>query len=94
MGRLPARTWVSRMKQSPIDVAAVYDALDDKHEAFRILEDAIEDGNQQLIALKEDPTVESLHSDARWKVLLRRMNFPWNDPSHEWKEVAMAKAFL
>lgn len=68
---------VSGMKAFfPIDVAGVYAALDDKDEAFKILEEAIEQRKQQLIVLKEDPTLENLHSDPRWKVLLRRMNFP------------------
>lgn len=78
MGRKDeARRMVSGMKAFfPIDVAGVYAALDDKDEAFKILEEAIEQRKQQLIVLKEDPTLENLHSDPRWKVLLRRMNFP------------------
>ena len=31
---------------------------------------------QPLVALKEIPTLENLHSDPRWQALLRRMNFP------------------
>jgi serine/threonine protein kinase/Flp pilus assembly protein TadD len=77
MGREEAaRQIVSGMKEFPIDVAAVYAALNDKDGAFRILEEAIAERKQQLVVLKEDPTLESLHSDARWKELLRRMNFP------------------
>ena len=63
------------MKANPYIIAAVYAALGDKDEAFRILEKAIEE-RSLLVALKEDPPLESLHSDPRWKVLLRRMNFP------------------
>ncbi len=77
MGRKrEARQLVSGLKDFPIDVAAVYAALDDKDEAFRILEEAIEERKQQMIVLKEDPTLDSLHSDPRWKELLRRMDFP------------------
>ncbi len=77
MGRKEeARQMVSGLKAFPIDVAGVYAALDDKDEAFRILEEAIEQRKQQLIVLKEDPTLENLHSDPRWKELLRQMNFP------------------
>ena len=54
----------------------LYAALGDKDEAFRILEKAVEERNSLLVALKEDPPFENLHSDPRWKALLRRMNFP------------------
>ena len=60
----------------PVDVAGVYAALDDKDEAFRILEKAIEERNALLVTLKEEPPLESLHSDPRWQKLLQRMNFP------------------
>jgi len=43
MGRKEARQMVSGMKEFPIDVAGVYAALGDKDEAFRILEEAIEE---------------------------------------------------
>jgi eukaryotic-like serine/threonine-protein kinase len=66
---------ISGVKAPPILVAGVYAALGDKDEAFRILEKAIEERNSLLVVLKEDPPLENLHSDPRWKVLLRRMNF-------------------
>jgi serine/threonine-protein kinase len=71
-----ARQMISGVKAAPILVAAVYTALGDKDEAFRILEKAIEERNSLLAPLKEDPPLENLHSDPRWKDLLRRMNFP------------------
>jgi TolB-like protein/Tfp pilus assembly protein PilF len=71
-----ARQMISGVKAQPIDVAGVYAALGDKDEAFRILEKAIEERNSLLVVLKEDPPLENLHSDPRWKALLRRMNFP------------------
>ncbi|MCI0423453.1 MAG: hypothetical protein L0312_30255 [Acidobacteria bacterium] len=67
---------ISGLKASVIVTTAVYAALGDKDEAFRILEKAIEERNSLLVVLKEDPPFENLHSDPRWKVLLRRMNFP------------------
>jgi hypothetical protein len=36
----------------------------------------VEERNSFLTPLKEDPPFESLHSDPRWKALLRRVNFP------------------
>lgn len=69
----------------PILVAGVYAALGDKDEAFKILEKAI--GEHQLLTpLKVEPPLESLHSDPRWKVLLRRMNFRRNSPGRESNE--------
>ena len=46
----------------------------DKEEAFRLLIRVVE-GCGQLLS-KEDPLFDSLHSDPRWKELLRPMNFP------------------
>ncbi|MGH9966964.1 MAG: TPR end-of-group domain-containing protein [Pyrinomonadaceae bacterium] len=56
-------------------IAGVYATLGDKDEAFRILEKAVAE-RHMLAALKEDPPFENLHSDPRWKALLRRTNFP------------------
>ena len=56
-------------------IARVYATLGDKDEAFRILEKALEE-RTFLVSIKEDPPFENLHSDPRWKALLRRMNFP------------------
>jgi TolB-like protein/Tfp pilus assembly protein PilF len=71
-----ARQMISGLKTEPILAAAVYTALGDKDEAFRILAQAIEERNSFLTSLKEDPPFEGLHSDPRWKAMLRRMNFP------------------
>ena len=77
MGRQrEARQMISGVKAQPILVAGVYAALGDKDEAFRILEKAIEERKLTPCRLKEDPPLENLHSDPRWKALLRRMNFP------------------
>ena len=77
MGRKQeAREMVRGVTVFPVDVAGVYAALDDKDEAFRILEKAIEERNTLLVTLKEEPPLESLHSDPRWQKLLQRMNFP------------------
>ncbi len=56
--------------------ATVWTALGDKDEAFRLLFSAVEERSDLSIYLKEDPPFDGLHSDLRWKELLRRMNFP------------------
>lgn len=77
MGRKQeAREMVKGITVFPIDVAGVYVALDEKDEAFRILEQAIAEHNTLLVTIKEEPPLESLHSDPRWNKLLRMMKFP------------------
>jgi TolB-like protein/DNA-binding winged helix-turn-helix (wHTH) protein/Tfp pilus assembly protein PilF len=68
------RQMISGVRANTPVIAAVYAALGDKDEAFRILTKAV-DEHQFIVAVKEEPAYESLHSDPRWKVLLRRMNF-------------------
>jgi hypothetical protein len=63
------------VKANAYFIAGVYATLGDKDEAFRILEKAVEE-RQYLTPLKVEPPLENLHSDPRWKALLRRMNFP------------------
>jgi TolB-like protein/cytochrome c-type biogenesis protein CcmH/NrfG len=57
------------------ELAGVYAALGDKDEAFRLL---FKKGEHRPILnySKTDPPLEPLHSDPRWPVLLRYMNFP------------------
>jgi eukaryotic-like serine/threonine-protein kinase len=77
MGRKQeARQTVSGTTVFPVDVAGVYAALGDKDAAFRILEKAVEERNALLVTVKEEPPLESLHSDPRWQKLLSKMNFP------------------
>lgn len=56
--------------------ATVWTALGDKDQAFRLLSKGVEEKNPFSIYMNVDPPFDSLHSDPRWKVLLRRMNFP------------------
>ena len=59
-----------------LNAAAVWAALGNKDEAFRLLFDAVEKRADMLINTKVDPPFDSLHSDPRWKELLRPMKFP------------------
>ena len=59
-----------------IGLAEVYPALGEKDEAFRLLFRVIEERDQFSSFIKIDHSFDSLHSDPRWKELLRRMNFP------------------
>jgi hypothetical protein len=54
--------------------ADVYVALGDKDAAFRLLFKSVDERITWPIFIKADPRFDSLHSDPRWKELLRRMN--------------------
>lgn len=56
--------------------AMVYAALGDKDNAFKLLNEAFDSNDSLLTNAKEEPGLESLHSDPRWKEFLRRMKFP------------------
>jgi eukaryotic-like serine/threonine-protein kinase len=58
------------------EAAAVWIALGNKDEAFKLLFSAVEKRATLLIFMKIDPLFDSLHSDPRWKELLRPLNFP------------------
>jgi serine/threonine protein kinase/Tfp pilus assembly protein PilF len=56
------------------NAAEVWAALGDKDEAFRLLFKAVEE--RRIGVFFKGPWFDSLHSDPRWKAMLRRMNFP------------------
>jgi len=58
-----------------MDATRAYTALGDRDEAFSLLFRMAEQRTEGMYA-KADPPLGSLHSDPRWKVLLRRMNLP------------------
>jgi hypothetical protein len=63
-----------------VEAAYVWAALGNQDEAFRLLFTAVEKRATLLIFTKVDPQFDSLHSDSRWKDLLRPMNFPEEQP--------------
>jgi tetratricopeptide (TPR) repeat protein len=56
--------------------AGFYAALGDKDEAFRLLFNIVDKREAHSIFIGTDPQLASLHSDPRWRELLRRMNLP------------------
>ena len=77
LAELKAKTDPASFSQA--SVARVYAALGDKNEAFKVLFRLVENGDNLAVTIKADPPFESLHTDPRWKKLLRRMNFPAPD---------------
>jgi TolB-like protein/Tfp pilus assembly protein PilF len=66
-----ARQMLKRLGDRSADV---YVALGDKDAAFRLLFKSVDERITWPIFIKADPRFDSLHSDPRWKELLRRMN--------------------
>jgi serine/threonine-protein kinase len=61
---------------SPLSMAALYSALEQKHHALTQLERAYEKHDDILLWLKVDPRLDNLRSEARFTALLRRIGFP------------------
>jgi TolB-like protein/Tfp pilus assembly protein PilF len=79
--RNEARQVLAALRKRPaglplIESAGAYTALGYKDEAFRLLFRNLEERSEVGIFVNEDPPFDELHSDPRWQVLLRRMNFP------------------
>lgn len=61
---------------SPYSFAIVYAGLNDKDQAFEWLDRAYEARSFSMALIKVDTVFDNLHSDPRFKELLKRMNFP------------------
>jgi len=78
-----ARRMLEELKAAPdpaslshVELAHAYAALGDKDEAFKVLFRLVEEHDSFATYIKSRPPLDNLHSDPRWKELLRRMNFP------------------
>lgn len=58
------------------EMAIIYFALGDKEKAFLNLEKAFEGKEDHLLHLTTEPMFDSLHSDPRFKDLVRRIGLP------------------
>jgi len=61
---------------SPIVFAGLYALLDDKDQAFVLLEKAYEERSTKLLDLKLDPDFATLREDLRFRELVRRVGLP------------------
>ena len=57
-------------------IAYIYTALGDRDNAFKWLEKVYEMKSAYLIVIKSDPEWDPLHSDPRYKALLKKMGLP------------------
>ena len=62
--------------RSPWEMARIYSALGEIDKVFEVFEEPTNKRDILLVHVKEDPSFVRLHSDLRWKPLLRRLNFP------------------
>ncbi len=73
----PAPAWHGRpnLYVCPYEVAGVYAQLEDKDQAFKWLNKAFR-SRSCMYYLRQDPRLDSLHSDPRFQELLTEMKFP------------------
>lgn len=67
------KTDAELMKRT-FEIAVIYASLGDKDSAFAWLEKSLENHEGNIALIKVDPVFDNLRSDARYSVLLRRMN--------------------
>jgi TolB-like protein/DNA-binding winged helix-turn-helix (wHTH) protein len=60
------------------EIGAAHTALGELTEAFQWLNKAYEERSTCMVALKQDPRFDRLHSDLRFQTLVRRVGFPEN----------------
>lgn len=66
----------SQHKVPAYDLAIVYAGLGEKENSFAWLEKAYQEHSEYLAFLRVEPRLASLHSDARFADLLKRLNLP------------------
>lgn len=65
-----------RKDVTPIFLAALYLDVRDNDHAFEYLDKAVQERSFASDWINVNPGLDSLHSDARWATLLRKMNLP------------------
>ncbi|PYU22328.1 MAG: hypothetical protein DMG32_18560, partial [Acidobacteria bacterium] len=60
----------------PYEIGTIYLTLGEKNEAFRWYEKAYEERSVCVPLMKFDPRLDSVHADARFQDLIRRIGFP------------------
>ena len=68
--------WKSRQDITPILMALLYTDVGDKDHAFEWLKRGVEQRSMYIDEVKVEPIFDELHSDPRFRALLRTMNLP------------------
>jgi TolB-like protein/DNA-binding winged helix-turn-helix (wHTH) protein len=61
---------------SPFDVASRYACLRDKEQTLKYLEGAFQERSAWLVFIQNEPVLDFLHSDERYRALVRKMGLP------------------
>ena len=61
---------------SPINLAEAYGELGRKEETIRYLEQSCQEREPHVVYLQSDPTYDFLHSDPRYRAIIRKMGLP------------------
>ncbi len=87
-GRKAAAEWWLKLAKSqnangyvsPLALAIAYAQAENKGEALKYLEQAYEEHSSKLVFLQNNPIFDFLHSDERYRTLVRKMGLPpaWN----------------
>ena len=67
---------IEENKVRDFEKLAIYTALGDNDNAFKILQQRVDEKKTLMIFLMVEPHLERLHSDPRWAPLMKQMNFP------------------
>ena len=62
--------------RTPWETARLFTALGETDKAFEVLTQAVRARDTLLVHVKADPSFRPLHSDPRWRDILRGLNFP------------------
>jgi TolB-like protein/DNA-binding winged helix-turn-helix (wHTH) protein len=85
-----AEWWVKHSKSqnvngyvSPLSMSLAYAQARNKEETFKYLQQAYAERSSKLVFLQNNPVFDFLHSDERYRALVRRMGLPpaWNERS-------------
>jgi hypothetical protein len=61
---------------APFDIASTYACLRDKESTLRYLEKAFAEHSAWLVFIQNEPVLDFLHSDTRYRAIVRKMDLP------------------
>jgi len=68
--------WAKRWYVPPVQIAFVCLSIGKKDQAFELLEKAFREQSWELVFMREEPWLDELHSDTRFREIMDRLHFP------------------